>query len=798
MKIIVRYLLRNKKRTSKTILCIAFSVMLMFSLMQMGDVLLKEFHDLALNGLHRDVSITRITLPEIEKIHKIADRQAAAQMYTIWVGDVDLEQKAKAGRILGLEGDLEYFKDCEMIAGRKPEETGEIIISQSLMESQPDYYKPGNRVELTICDEKNRNHREAFTVSGVFSNIKDEGDMIFTSLLTAGQLRKQWGLSEISDSNAAAVTIHKEEYESDKIADFLYEIREALYPEESEVSCQEESEEKTYFFKNRVLFNEQKSALYEEEGTFTSVSQTLKLLTVIIAAGMMIYIYGVFHINVFQKIRYLGIMRCLGGDKKTLAGNIFGESMLISHAGILLGILGGNVLNRFVADKVLNALMKVDYPVQLRQMWFTYAEVYLAALLPILMATLKVWLGAAKISPVQAMNFEENSKLRKPSHESKQRKQKNIVRYLAGRNIWRNRSQSFTVIAVISVTLTLLLIIANTFCAVDFTPQKGRQDFCRYELIFDYGTEAYFRDQDVGKFKELDGVEEVYSQFIAREIKIQTERDSLLVVYSDSLWKKFLEYNPELKNLDYENKPVSVAYSSDEFDLEPSVTLAQVNHEEKIQMPVTQKCVGKQSLLGELTENDDTIKFILNEKMAEKMGIGTGQYSSMSLETNSRFDNARFEEFVKENLENALIVPLNAESSDEKQLLAIIFLAAYICIAFFVFVFSMIENMVEFNMINRRSEYGIMRALGMNRRLYEKLICLESISLGFYAVVIALILSLLLNCYFTTQIFQNVVISVPAYIVSVVMLMLLIVGKSYMTVHKNMNTSIVAMIQNKE
>ncbi len=790
MKIIIRYLLRNKKRISKTILCIAFSVMLMFSLMQMGDVLVKEFHDLALNGLHRDISITRITLSEMEKIQKIAEKQTAAQMYTIWVGDVDLEQRAKAGRILGLEGDLEYFKDCEMIAGRKPEETGEIIVSQSLMESQPDYYKQGNRVELSISDEKNRNHKEAFTVCGVFSNIKDEGDMIFTSVLTADQLRKQWGLSEASDSNAVAVTIHKEEYKADKIADFLYEIREVLYPEESE--------EKTYFFRDRVLWNEQKSALYEEEGTFTSVSQTLKLLTVIIAAGMMIYIYGVFHINVFQKIRYLGIMRCLGGDQKTLAGNIFGESMLISHAGILFGILGGNVLNRFVADKVLNALMKVDYSVQLRQMWGTYAEVYLVALLPILMATLKVWLGVIRISPVQAMNFEENSKIRKPSHERKQTKQKNIVGYLAGRNIWRNRSQSFTVIAVISVTLTLLLIIANTFSVVDFTPQKGRRDFCRYELMFDYGTEDYFCDQDVEKFRELDGVEEVYLQFIAREVKLQSERDSLLVVYSEALWEKLLEYNPELKSLDYENKPVSVAYSSTEFDLAPSVTLEGVNQEEKIQMPVTQMCVGTQSLLGELTENDDTIKFILNEKMAERIGIVTGQYSSMSLETNSRFDNAHFEEFVKENLKNALIVPLNEESSDENQLLAIIFLASYICIAFFVFVFSMIESMVEFNMINRRSEYGVMRALGMNRRLYKKLICLESIRLGFYAVIIAVIVSLFANYYFTSQIFQQAEFSIPAYIVTVVMLMLLILGKSYRAVHKNMSTSIVAMIQNRE
>ena len=110
----------------------------------------------------------------------------------------------------------------------------------------------------------------------------------------------------------------------------------------------------------------------------------------------------------------------------------------------------------------------------------------------------------------------------------------------------------------------------------------------------------------------------------------------------------------------------------------------------------------------------------------------------------------------------------------------------------------MIESMVEFNMINRRSEYGVMRALGMNRRLYKKLICLESIRLGFYAVIIAVIVSLFANYYFTSQIFQQAEFSIPAYIVTVVMLMLLILGKSYRAVHKNMSTSIVAMIQNRE
>ena len=92
---------------------------------------------LTLNGLHRDVSITHITLPETQKIQKAAEGQVDAQMYTIWLGDIEIENKATSGRLLGLEGDLEYFKDCAMVSGRKPVAEREVIISQSLMDTQP-------------------------------------------------------------------------------------------------------------------------------------------------------------------------------------------------------------------------------------------------------------------------------------------------------------------------------------------------------------------------------------------------------------------------------------------------------------------------------------------------------------------------------------------------------------------------------------------------------------------------------------------------------------------------------------
>ena len=48
---------------------------------------------------------------------------------------------------------------------------------------------------------------------------------------------------------------------------------------------------------------------------------------------------------------------------------------------------------------------------------------------------------------------------------------------------------------------------------------------------------------------------------------MQAERDSIVVVYNNPLWKKLVEYNPGLRKLDYREKAVAVAYSSEEFDV---------------------------------------------------------------------------------------------------------------------------------------------------------------------------------------------------------------------------------------
>lgn len=752
-----------------------------------------EFENMVLSGQHRDFSVIHVTPGEIETIKETFSDTTEAQLYTLWLGDADIAQRLTSARILGLDGDLEYFKDCEIISGRKPGagEDKEIMISKSLMELLPFQFQTGNVVELNIYDTNNEKHKEEFTISGVFSNIKDEGDMIFTSLETAERLLEQWGLPDNNESNVAALTVNREEYDITRVVDCIYEMQDVL--------CPEDSEERTYFFRDRIMLNVEKSALYDEKGTFSSVSNSLRLLTLLIGLGMMIFIYGTFRINAFRRIRYLGIMRCLGGDKKMLAGNIFGESILLAHAGIFLGLAGGNILNYFAAGKILKFLIKIDYNISIKQIWSTYALVYLVALFPILLATWKVWFDVKKIPPVQAVNYENKSKLKQKSGKFN----KNMAWYVSRRNLWRNRSGSRVMVAVISVTLTLMLIITNTFSVVDLSGKQGREDFCQFELMCELGTGQYFQEEDRINFGNFNGVKEVYAQYLSRDLEVQALEDCLVVTYSDSLWGKLLEYNPELGGVNYKNEPVAVAYASEEFGTPDLIAAKAVGETEntgagQIQIPVTQVCVGKHSLLGEVSENGSEIKIILNEKMAEELGMKTGKYTSIGVEAGDGFDASAFQEYVRTDFENALINEINVDGTTRRQLLAIVILAAYICIAFFVFLLAIIESMIEFNMINRQREYGIMRALGMDRKMYTKFVCLEGLQLEIYGVVIALLVSVPVNCYLSNVIREQIIISLPAYLLSTAFLTLVLWLKSMGTVKKNMNSKIVTMIQNRE
>lgn len=790
MKIVIRYLMRDKKRTIKTILCIAFSVALMFSLMQMGDALKGEFQSMVLNGLHRDFTITHMTFDEIRKIRETMGDSMEAGLYTIWTGDVEVADRATSATMLGVAGDLEYFKDCQIVSGRKPAENGEleIIVSQSLFDAQPDVYRVGNEVELKIMDEEGGKQTEFFLVCGIFSDLRDEGDMIFTGLKTADDLIKKWGLSSDSGSNAAAIVIDKDAYDVDRIVDWIFAVQEVLY--------HGDSEQKDFFYRDRVIMNEEKSSLYGEEGTFSAVSNTLKVLMLVIGLGMMIFIYGAFRINAFRRIRYLGIMRCLGGDKRMLAVNIFGESMLIAHAGIVLGMAGGNLLNHWIAGKIMRYLTDVEHDIVVRQMWSTYAGIYLVVIVPILLVTWKVWCDIVKIPPMRAMYYEGHTKVKKK--KSSYCPGKNMIWYLSRRNLQRNRSESAVMTAVISVTLTLVFVIANTFFIVDFSPKQGKRDFCQFELIYELGTDNYFGQADVEKLSACDGVKEVYAQYLAREFIAETERDSVIVIYNDPLWEKFIEYNPELKGLDYRREAVAAAYSSEDFAVLRTVSAREEETNRRIEIPITENCVGVQSLVGEVTENDAAIKIILNEKMAEQAGIKTGVYTSMCIGTGQEFDASVFQRYVQDNLGSALVQPLGSQSSYEKQLLAMIILTAYICVSFFVFLLAIIESMLAFHMLNRQREYGIMRAIGMNRKSYTRLICAEGLQLEGYAVLISLALSIPANCYLSRMILGHVGINAAAYLISLVFLTLVIWIKSVVTVHKNMNMGVVAMIQNKE
>lgn len=98
-KIALRYVIREKIRTVVSVLGIAVSVMLMFSLVQMGDCIRHQFSEMVTSGMKRDFTIYGVTYGQIQQAEELL-----------------LEKGVKDNYLLTMKAGIWYEEDVNPIA----------------------------------------------------------------------------------------------------------------------------------------------------------------------------------------------------------------------------------------------------------------------------------------------------------------------------------------------------------------------------------------------------------------------------------------------------------------------------------------------------------------------------------------------------------------------------------------------------------------------------------------------------------------------------------------------------------
>ena len=207
------------------------------------------------------------------------------------------------------------------------------------------------------------------------------------------------------------------------------------------------------------------------------------MLLLIIFTGYLI-IYNVFQISVTNDIRFYGLLKTIGTTPRQLRRIIRIQALVLSLAGIPLGLVLGWLIGSRLTPAIVSQLDGVVPVTSVSPVIFLGAAVF--ALVTVLLSCRKPGRIAAKVSPVEAVRYIEGGAIRR-----KQKKARRGVSLLS--MAWANlgRSRGKTAVTVTSLSLAVVLLTVTVNFTNGFDMDKYVSNFTASDFIV----------ADAGKFQ---------------------------------------------------------------------------------------------------------------------------------------------------------------------------------------------------------------------------------------------------------------------------------------------------------
>ncbi|SHK69111.1 ABC transporter permease [Hespellia stercorisuis] len=236
-------------------------------------------------------------------------------------------------------------------------------------------------------------------------------------------------------------------------------------------------------------------------------------LILIILTGYLI-IYNIFQISVIRDIRYYGLLKTIGTTGRQIRTIIRRQAFVLGFIGIPLGLIGGFIMGKAVVPRVMevSAYGSDSVAVSMSPSIFIGAAAF--SLLTIWISTGKPARIAAKVSPVEAVRFTEQSGRRK-----------NKKRSTDGGKLWRmafsnlGRNRKKTVLVILSLSLALVLLNSVFTVADSFDMNTYLKKFVSYD--FQIANARYFGMDPYRGISEDEVQEEKLSESLIESCKEQ-------------------------------------------------------------------------------------------------------------------------------------------------------------------------------------------------------------------------------------------------------------------------------------
>lgn len=485
----------------------------------------------------------------------------------------------------------------------------------------------------------------------------------------------------------------------------------------------------------------------------TLIPIAIILFILILVAGALM-ISGSINNNIAQRTKFFGMMRSLGMSTGQIKKFVRLESLNWCKTSIPVGTLIG-VVSTWILCGGLRYIVGEEFsnvPVFTISIFGILAGI-LVGLASVLIAAKKPAKEASKISPIVALSGNEKSNI--GNKQLVNNKFFNIEKSLGINHAIENKKNLFLMSAsfALSIILFLTFIVFGQFVNYIMPQSSARADI----VIMSKDTSNNIDPNLLDKLEKVEGVKNVYGRRSAFDVNSILESESnreekIDIISYDDFDLKGLKKDKVLKK----KSDLSKVFGKSHYIL---ATWDRDNDK---------KIGDKIKINGEDFEIAGLLKYdpftsdgetggkttIITSSETFKQITNEVEYNLVMLQTDENFSDESINE-IQKLIENKNII---RDRRDQKTT------GTYMAFMFFVYGFIAIIGLVSLlNSINSISisvsskikQYGMMRAVGMDKLQIKRMIKVESVTYGFFGCFIGITVGVLLNKIIFTKLIEN-------------------------------------------
>ncbi len=454
----MRSLKNNRMRNTFAIAAIALTCMLFTTLAAMGTGISDAMQESTMRevGGRFHAGLKAATAQQMKKA--AADSRVKDYSWNIFLGVAEnLNKRQYEIRLAQGKEELEN-SFIQLEEGTLPQKEDDIIVDTYLLDELKLPHKLGGEIPLEFTFH-GKKITKTFRVCGWYEGSSlGHASELYVSETFWNQLKgeltdrdfKEWGKANPQDAGVGLYSVGLY-FDSAKNSEETVRsvIRDAGYYPNGEAEGHSWEESLDYgvnwaYMQNRA-----------ENSDPLTIVVLGSALVIILLAGYLI-IYNIFYISVFQDIRFYGLLKTVGTTRKQIRSMIRRQALILSAAGIPLGLAAGYAVSDLIFPFVMEmtAFSQLDIEMKFHPSVAVFGVLF--ALITVFISCRKPGKIAGSVSPVEAIRFTEGSRGRKKSKKSETGAQ---IHRMALSNLSRSRKKTALVLISLSMSVVLLCVV---------------------------------------------------------------------------------------------------------------------------------------------------------------------------------------------------------------------------------------------------------------------------------------------------------------------------------------------------